>query len=81
MHAWTLTVLSPGNNLETSFSIVCFCFLVFVCVQLVVILGVTGLFTIYAAVCATAVIFVFLVIPETKNRTLEEISQALSAGE
>ncbi|XP_065185291.1 solute carrier family 2, facilitated glucose transporter member 12-like [Sycon ciliatum] len=45
------------------------------------ILGVTGLFTIYAAVCATAVIFVFLVIPETKNRTLEEISQALSAGE
>ena len=36
-----------------------------------------GVFMIYTLVCALAVTFVFFIVPETKGRSLEEISKEL----
>jgi sugar porter (SP) family MFS transporter len=40
-------------------------------------LGPAGTFFLYASVCAAGYVFVFLVVPETKGKTLEEIEQQL----
>lgn len=58
------TVFNWGTNL-----IVTFTFL-----DVMNALGVTWTFTAFSIVCALAVIFIFSFVPETKNRTLEQVS-------
>ncbi|XP_074642959.1 solute carrier family 2, facilitated glucose transporter member 10-like isoform X2 [Tubulanus polymorphus] len=43
-------------------------------------LGVSVTFLLYSMICAIAVVFIFLLVPETKNRTLEQISADLNKG-
>ena len=38
-----------------------------------------GVFIFYTVMCAVAIAFVFFVVPETKGRSLEEISKELKS--
>jgi uncharacterized membrane protein len=38
-----------------------------------------GVFSFYVVMCALAIVFVYLVVPETKGKSLEEISKELKA--
>ena len=38
-----------------------------------------GVFIFYTVMCAVAITFVFFVVPETKGRSLEEISKELKS--
>lgn len=42
------------------------------------LLGPAGTFWLYAAICAGGVLFIFLRVPETKGRTLEQIERSLA---
>ncbi len=42
-------------------------------------LGAAGTFWLYAAICAAGFVFIFLKLPETKGRTLEQIEQSLAS--
>jgi hypothetical protein len=44
------------------------------------VLGVSWTFILYSGVCAVAFVFIFSFVPETKNRSLEQISSDLSQG-
>ncbi len=43
-------------------------------------LGAAGTFWIYAAICAAGLVYIYLLVPETKNKTLEQIEQEFAAG-
>jgi len=40
-------------------------------------LGVTLTFVMFGIICALSVVFIYLFVPETKNRTLEQVSADL----
>ena len=42
-------------------------------------IGPSSTFVFYAVVCVIAVLFVYKYVPETKNRTLEQVSAELNA--
>jgi MFS transporter, SP family, arabinose:H+ symporter len=42
-------------------------------------LGAAGTFWVYAAICAAGLVYIFLRVPETKNKTLEQIEQELAS--
>ena len=42
-------------------------------------LGAAGTFWVYAAICAMGLVYIFLRVPETKNKTLEQIEQELAS--
>lgn len=48
--------------------------------SLVELIGQSGVFWMYAGICAVALVFAFRLVPETKNRSLEHIEANLSAG-
>ena len=37
-------------------------------------LGVSGTFILFSIICAISVLFIFSFVPETKNKTLEQVS-------
>lgn len=43
-------------------------------------LSTAGVFFTYAAICVAGLLFLYLRLPETRNRTLEEIEMSLHAG-
>ncbi len=43
-------------------------------------LGAAGVFWIYAAICLAGAVFIYLRLPETRGRTLEEIETSIRAG-
>jgi hypothetical protein len=42
--------------------------------------GIAATFLMYAGICLLAVLFIFVFVPETKNRTLEQITHQLHSG-
>ncbi|MFC3225707.1 sugar porter family MFS transporter [Marinibaculum pumilum] len=43
-------------------------------------IGMSGVFALFAAICAIAFVFVWVLVPETRGRSLEEIEANLAAG-
>ncbi|XP_064626361.1 solute carrier family 2, facilitated glucose transporter member 12-like isoform X2 [Lineus longissimus] len=64
------TVLNWATNLLVSFTFL----------DLMDVMGVSWTFILYSGICAIAVVFIFSFVPETKNRSLEQISSDLSQG-
>ena len=46
--------------------------------SLIKMLGISGVFLLYALLCAASFAYIFVYLPETKNRTLEEIEASWS---
>lgn len=47
---------------------------------LAAVIGMSGVFVLFALVCAVALAFVFFLVPETRGRSLEQIEANLAAG-
>lgn len=47
---------------------------------LATIIGMSGVFAIFAAICVAAFLFVYFLVPETRGRSLEQIEANLAAG-
>ena len=48
--------------------------------NLVLAIGSAGTFVVYAVLSLVALVFVFLIVPETKGLSLEQIEEAIEAG-
>merc|ERR1719446_714194 len=45
--------------------------------EMIEVMGVAGLFSLYSVLSALSLLFVWLIVPETRGKTLEEISSEL----
>lgn len=66
------------STVSTSFNLCCAFLVVRTFPEMTDAMGLPGVYAIYAACSLTGAIFVFFALPETKGRTLEEISQLFS---
>lgn len=64
-----VTVLNWGTNLLVSLTFL----------DMLSSIGTSSTFIVYAVICIIAVLFIYEYVPETKNRTLEQISAELNA--
>ncbi|XP_071964921.1 solute carrier family 2, facilitated glucose transporter member 10-like isoform X2 [Antedon mediterranea] len=62
------TTLNWGTNMVLSLTFL----------NLMNAIGIATLFLVYGAFCLVAILFIYVAVPETKNKTLEEISKDLS---
>jgi len=63
------------GTISASFSLGCTFFVVRTFPMMATAMGLASVYGLYAACCLTAVVFVGFFLPETKGKTLEEISQ------
>ena len=66
------------STVSTSFNLCCAFLVVRTFPEMSDAMGLAGVYALYAACSLAAVVFVFFALPETKGRTLEEISQLFS---
>jgi len=67
------------STVSTSFNLCCAFLVVRTFPEMSDAMGLAGVYALYAACSLAAVVFVFFALPETKGRTLEEISQLFSS--
>ena len=66
------------STVSTSFNLCCTFLVVRTFPDMSDAMGLAGVYALYATCSLAAVVFVFFALPETKGRTLEEISQLFS---